>query len=110
MSPLSEAPQCCSRRARVLASRSVALCTYATLAAGLTAAGWSRPPRGERHYAWLARKVAIESSSSVHHGVWCTGALVPVQGEEKDRSRYPVMLAILSCSQALKCARVKSTS
>jgi putative transposase len=61
-------------------------------------------------YVWLPRKAAMESSSSCHHGVWWTGAMVPVQGEEKDRSRYPVMLAILSCSQSLKCARVKSTS
>jgi len=38
-------------------------------------------------YVRLSRKVAIESSSSVHHGVWWTGAMVPVQGEEKDRSR-----------------------
>jgi len=61
-------------------------------------------------YVWLPRKVAMESSSSVHHGVWWTGAMVRVQGEEKDRSRYPVMLAILSCSHSLKCARVKSMS
>ncbi len=61
-------------------------------------------------YVWLPRKVAMESSSSCHHGVWWTGAMVPVQGEEKDRFRYPVMLAFLSCSQSLKCARVKSTS
>ena len=68
---------------------------------------------GEGHgtlYVWLPRKVAMESSSSPHHGVWWTGAMVPLQGEEKDRSRYPVMLAILSCSHSLKCARVKSTS
>src|SRR6266513_2497395 len=64
----------------------------------------------ESLYVWLSRKVAMESSSSVHHGVWWIGAMVRVQGEEKERSRYPVMLAILSCSQSLKCARVKSTS
>ena len=52
----------------------------------------------------------MESSSSCHHGVWWTGAMVPVQGEEKDRSRYPVMLVCLSCSQSLKCARVRLTS
>jgi len=61
-------------------------------------------------YGWLSRKVAMESSSSCHHGVRRAGAMVPVQGEENDRSRYPVMLAILSCSQALKCARVRSRS
>jgi hypothetical protein len=38
-------------------------------------------------YVWLPRKVAMESSSSCHHGVWWTGAMVPVQGEEKDLSR-----------------------
>src|SRR5262249_42922513 len=43
MSPLSEAPQCCSSWDRVLASRSVTLCTYATLAAGN-----SRPPDAVR--------------------------------------------------------------
>ncbi len=75
----------------------------------LTEAAWEA--RGtDTLYLWLPRKVAMESSSSVHHGVWWTGAMVPVQGEEKDRSRYPVMLVILSCSQSLKCARVKSMS
>src|SRR6185437_16737047 len=112
MSPLSEAPQCCSSRARVLASRSVALCTYVTLAAGNSLPPDQMflcafdPPRAARLYVRLSRKVAMESSSSCHHGVWWTGAMVPVQGEEKDRSRYPVMLVILSCSHSLKCARV----
>ncbi len=32
-------------------------------------------------------KVAIESSNSVHHGVWCTGDFVPVHGEVKLLSR-----------------------
>src|SRR5690348_18453118 len=109
MSPLAEASQGASSRGRVLPSRSVALCIYVTLAAGTHSIRWEA--RGtDTLYVWLARKVAIESSSSVHHGVWWTGAMVPVQGEEKARSRYPVMLAILSCSQSLKCARVKSTS
>ncbi len=32
-------------------------------------------------------KVAIESSNSVHQGVWCTGDFVPVHGEVKLLSR-----------------------
>ena len=69
-----------------------------------------RHARAGTRYVWLRRKVAMESSSSVHHGVWWTGATVPVQGEENDRSRYPVMLVTLSCSQSLKCVPVMSTS
>jgi hypothetical protein len=83
------------------------------MASGLLASAVGRPQLvvfGDSLYVWLPRKVAKESSSSVHHGVWWTGATVPVQGEEKDRSRYPVMLAVLSCSHSLKCARVKSMS
>lgn len=42
--------------------------------------------RGWTH-ASVRRNAPSESSGSSHHGVWCTGPVVPVHGEENDLSR-----------------------